>query len=70
VTASCPQGKVLVGTGYTITGGKSGVSPNAETDVVVNEIEPSPFGVSLEAIEEEPTSANWSVSAHAICARA
>jgi len=68
--ASCPSEKVVVGTGYDISGGKSGFSPNDETDVVIDEIVPVSTAVFVDAVEEEPTSANWSVRATAICATA
>jgi hypothetical protein len=68
--ASCPAGKMIVGTGYDISGGKSGVSPNTVTDVVVDQIQPFSTFVDVEAIEEEPTSRNWNVAAVAVCANA
>ena len=69
-TATCPAGKVVVGTGYNIAGGKSGLSPNEVTDVVITEITPFSRFVDVVAFEEEPTSANWFVTATAICATA
>ena len=69
-TAVCPDGKVVVGTGYSIPGGKSGISPNLETDVVIDQLLPSDSFVTTVAFEEEPTSANWAVVARAICATA
>jgi hypothetical protein len=69
-TAICPTGKVVVGTGYNISGGKSGLSPNEVTDVVITEITPFSRFVDVVAFEEEPTSANWFVTATAICATA
>jgi hypothetical protein len=67
----CPAGKVIVGTGFDIAGAKKGFSPNEETDVVVDEVNPnSGVGLLVTAFEEEPTSANWSVTATAICATA
>jgi len=68
--ANCPPGKVLVGTGYNTNNGKSGVFPNEETDIVIDAVFPSPTNVSVVALEEEPTSVNWSVTARAICATA
>lgn len=68
--ARCPTGKVVVGSGYDIVGGKSGASPNQETDVVVEQITPFSSSVPVTAFEEEPTSADWSVIAIAICATA
>jgi hypothetical protein len=69
-TASCPSGKVLVGTGFDIFGGKSGTSPNQETDVMMDFVIPGSTSVTAAAYEDEATSANWSVKAIAICATA
>jgi hypothetical protein len=69
-TASCPSGKVLVGTGFDIFGAKSGTSPNQETDVMIDFVIPGSTSVTAAAYEDEPTSANWSVKAIAICATA
>jgi len=69
-TASCPSGKALVGTGFDIFGGKSGTSPNQETDVMMDFVIPGSTSVTAAAYEDEPTSANWSVKAIAICATA
>jgi hypothetical protein len=70
VRASCPAGKVIVGTGYDISGGASGPFPNQVTDVVVDQIQPFSTSVEVVAIEEEPTSRSWNVAAVAICATA
>jgi hypothetical protein len=70
VTASCPLGKVLVGTGFDVFGGKSGTSPNQETDVMMDFVIPGSTSVTAAAYEDEATSANWSVKAIAICATA
>jgi hypothetical protein len=67
--ATCPAGKVVVGTGY-FAGGNSGSFPNQQTDVVVTQVFPSDTTVTVDAFEEEPTSANWAVTAVAICATA
>jgi hypothetical protein len=69
-TASCPSGKVLVGTGFDILGAKSGTSPNQETDVMMDFVIPGSTSVTAAAYEDEPTSANWIVKAIAICATA
>jgi hypothetical protein len=69
-TAHCPTGKVVVGTGYDIFGGKNGSLPNGQTDVVVNTLLPSSTLVAVEAYEEEPTSISWNVTAYAMCANA
>jgi hypothetical protein len=68
--ASCPAGKVLVGTGYNIIGGESGSVLNEETDVVIDSIIPTDTSVTVEAFEEEPTDANWSLFVTVICATA
>ena len=67
-SVSCTPGKMVVGTGFDIRAGTSGSSPNAEADVVINKITSSFTTVTVTAYEDEPTSANWSVDAHAICA--
>jgi hypothetical protein len=69
-TAHCPTGKVVVGTGYDIFGGKNGSLPNGQTDVVVNTLLPSSTLVAVEAYEEEPTNISWNVTAYAMCANA
>jgi hypothetical protein len=65
----CPTGKVVVGTGYDIFGGKNGFLPNGQTDVVINTLLPSSTFVAVEAYEEESTSINWHVTAYAMCAK-
>lgn len=67
-TAHCPAGKMVVGSGYDIFGGKSGSHPNETTDVVVDQLLPSSTFLAVEAYEDEPTSANWHVIAFAMCA--
>jgi hypothetical protein len=69
-TATCPSGKVLVGTGFDIFGGKSGTSPDQQTDVMMDFVIPGSTSVTAAAYEDEATSANWSVKAIAICATA
>ena len=69
-TASCPSGKVLVGTGFDIFGGKSGSSPNQQTDVMMDFVIPGSTSVTAAAYEDEATGASWSVRAIAICATA
>jgi hypothetical protein len=69
-TATCPSGKVLVGTGFDIFGGKSGVSPDQQTDVMMDFVIPGSTSVTAAAYEDEATSANWRVKAIAICATA
>lgn len=68
VTATCPTGKNLVGTGFEITGGQ------ARGEVVLDDLRPNgspttaPTAVSVRAHEADPISVNWGVQAHAICA--
>jgi hypothetical protein len=69
-TAVCPSGKVLVGTGFYIFGGKTGTSPNQETNVMMDFVIPGSTSVVAAAYEDEATGANWSVKAIAICAMA
>src|SRR5215217_5275863 len=69
-TAPCPSGKILVGTGFDIFGGKSGASPDQQTDVMMDFVIPGSTSVTAAAYEDEATSANWSVKAIAICATA
>jgi hypothetical protein len=69
-TAPCPSGKVLVGTGFDIFGGKSGASPDQQTDVMMDFVIPGSTSVTAAAYEDQATSANWSVKAIAICATA
>jgi len=68
--ANCPAGKVVVGMGYDIDGAKSGSIPVKQADVVVDRIQSYGIFVAVEAYEQELTSADWSVSASAICATA
>jgi hypothetical protein len=70
VTAECPAGKVVVGTGYDVLGAKSGTFPNLQTDIVVDELRAGFSSVSVQAYEETSTGASWSVTATAICAAA
>jgi hypothetical protein len=37
----CPTGKVLVGSGYDLAGGKTGTAPNAQSDLVVDVVQPT-----------------------------
>ncbi len=71
VTASCPSGKILVGTGFDIFGGKRNLgSGNAKTDVVMDFVIPGSTSVTVAAYEEEEPLGDWSVRAIAICATA
>jgi len=74
VSVGCPEGKVIVGVNHQIDGGSSGVSPNMEADIALDD-EFVAFGAGdpqamVSAFEEEPTSANWSVTVQAMCATA
>ncbi|MEV4663836.1 hypothetical protein AB0J85_18040 [Micromonospora echinofusca] len=66
VTATCPAGKVLTGTGYEING--------ALGEVVVDDLRPNgstvtaPTAVTVGAYEADPFAGNWNVTAYAICA--
>lgn len=70
VTVACPSGKLVVGTGFAIHGGARGNYPNAQQDVVVDEVYPAGHYVFVEAKEVEPTSDNWRVGVYALCATA
>ena len=67
-TATCPAGKQVVGTGYDIFGGKTGSSPDQQTDVMMDFVIPGSTSVAAAAYEDEATAASWSVKAIAICA--
>ncbi|MGB2571891.1 hypothetical protein ACPFP2_26085 [Micromonospora citrea] len=66
VTATCPTGKVLTGTGYEING--------ATGEVVVDDLRPNggaataPTAVTVGAYEADAFAGNWNVTAYAICA--
>lgn len=74
--ADCPEGKAVMGSGFDIESGTTGAFPTAQTDVVVNSVDffapgdGPPDRVVVEAFEEQPTSASWSVRAKVICATA
>lgn len=70
VTATCPDGKVVVGTGYDFTGATTGIFPDKLANVVVEEVYPAEASVHVAAYEEEPTNLAWSVTAIAIRATA
>ncbi|MGC5306656.1 hypothetical protein [Micromonospora zamorensis] len=66
VTATCPAGKVLTGTGYELNG--------VTGEGVVDDLRPNggvataPTAVTVGAYETEAFAGNWSVTAYAICA--
>ena len=68
--ARCPTGKIVVGSGAELDGNSSGLPPDGETDVVLDEIVPSSTSVTVVAYEDEPTNATWDVTAYALCATA
>ena len=69
ITTSCPDGKVLVGTGFDIFGGKRNLNTgNAKTDIVIDFVIPGSTSVTVAAYEEEEPLEDWSVKAIAICA--
>lgn len=70
VTVFCPAGKVVVGTGGNVNGALSGNFPDIQTDVVIRTIDPNVGFITVSAVEEEPTSANWNVVSVALCATA
>jgi hypothetical protein len=65
VTASCPAGKVVVGTGYQIADDRQGIQE--ATDFGVIAVIADTDLVEVQAAEQVPTSANWLVTAEAIC---
>ena len=76
-SVECPQGTVLVDSGYDMSGGKSGTFPNdGHSDLVVDVILPTlnsnglPTGVLMEAYEISPTTAPWNITVYGVCARA
>ncbi|MEW2376117.1 hypothetical protein AB0883_08440 [Micromonospora sp. NPDC047812] len=66
VTATCPVGKVLTGTGYELNG--------ATGEAVVDDLRPNggpaaaPTAVTVGAYEAEAFAGNWSLTAYAVCA--
>lgn len=63
VAATCPSGKGVLGAGADITGG--------EGQVVLDDVSPSStltyvFALGFE--DQDGTTANWSITAYAICA--
>ncbi len=70
--AECPAGTKAIGSGYFITGGTNNVAPYEEANVVVDDVHPYSDGryVKVTAIEEEPISGSWGVTAIATCATA
>ena len=65
-TASCPAGRVLVGTGYDIYDDQQGIQEAANFGVIA--VFPGIDQVSVRAAEQQPTSANWGMTVNATCA--
>ena len=65
-TASCPAGKVLVGTGYDIYDDQQAIQSEANFGVIA--VFPGIDQVSVRAVEQEPTNANWGMTVNATCA--
>ena len=74
VTAVCPSGKVLIGTGFDIFGGKTPAPPSDPvfTHVITDFVIPGTTSVTVAAYEDGalPSSTTWHVKAIAICATA
>jgi hypothetical protein len=68
VTASCPAGKVVVGTGYEFADDQQGIQEATNFGVIA--VTTGTDLVEVSAAEQAPTSANWVVTAIAICAPA
>ncbi len=68
-TATCPDGKKILGTGSFAQGAATGSPPNQLTDVVVlgTLVDADLTTVQAIAAEEEPTGANWGLTAYAMC---
>ena len=63
VTATCPAGKRVIGTGFHLLG--------AQGDVILDDLIPTATTVTVGAGEDQDgTSANWKITALAVCANA
>ncbi len=63
VTANCPAGKRVIGTGFHLLG--------AQGDIVLDDLIPTATGVTVGAGEDQDgTAATWKVTALAVCATA
>jgi len=61
VTATCPSGKRVVGTGFHLLGGQG--------DVILDDLRPTATTVTVQAGEDQDgTTANWKITALAVCA--
>ncbi len=70
VHLDCPANKLPVTYGYRIDGGNGGSYPNLVSDVTIHQVDIGRYGVSVSAVEDKPTSANWSLTVEASCATA
>ena len=70
VTAYCPAGTKVVGTGYRILGAAGGSGVNTTANTVANQVWSFETSVFIDAYEIAPTDANWYVTAQAVCANA
>ena len=73
VMANCPEGKSVIGTGYDISGAVAGTPPNMDTDVALDQLQPSdettvPGWVAAAASEVDPSTREWSLGVFALCA--
>ena len=64
--------KAVVGTGYKINGAPywNGKVVVTQENIVSGAESPYPWAIAIHAVEEQPYSGDWNVSAEAICARA
>ena len=69
VSATCPDGKRVISTGYDLAGGKTGAHPDVLTDVVVDNLGFYGSAAYVDAYEEDATAAAWPVIVSALCAR-
>ena len=67
-TATCPDGKVPIGSGVDVIGGRSGSGTSEVSNITVTDITFTATGVYVMALESAPYSASWNVNAKAICA--
>lgn len=69
VTATCPAGKVVIGSGGLLGGTFfSDTAPDARAEVVITEINPAATSVQVRAFEPGGWEESWTVTAEAICA--
>jgi len=70
VSVDCPPGKVAVGGGADIDGGKSGGFPDVESHVVLDRISPTPSFETFQAsaYETDLVAHHWHLDVYASCA--